>query len=467
MANQFIKVDSVSRLGVKHAYVPDPNDEVYRNTQRNAWAFRLSAEFKAMKDQGWSVGFFTLTYNDQHLPVVPRCLWKDESKFERLCAFSRSDVRDFLDKLRRHLRKVYRIEHLQFMICSELGPNTRRSHYHGVICWPEHGHTYHTERVFKGSVIDKTWTSLPCSDKDLHDAIRRIWEIEGKKGYVRPWHYLGGVDSHGHKHSPFKVDGDHRFCCKYAGKYCVKDLYYYEYLNDYSEFLDTDSSYFKRLCAPFHMQSRSLGASILGEFSTDSEKMNLLLNGYQFIGSDKFLRIPVYIRNKLVFDNVYQFDDNGNRLVRRQANKFFRDNAEEIFDHKAEFYAQTFKNLLSSGYLEGRGVDADNAEYVSYAVSRFLDQYNLSVDDFARCYLAWYGVEKSYCFDVPPYNQWFGRYVLDEHIHFDGCKRVDAVFLDDLEFVVNCCMFGLGLIPAESINKLSDKIKDFASSEVG
>ena len=118
VANQFIKVKSVSNLGLKSAFVPCPDDETYRNTQRASWAFRLSAEFKAMKDQGWSVGFFTLTYDDKHLPIVPRCLWTDESKFEPLCAFSKNDIREFITRLRKHLQKVYRIEQLKFMICS-------------------------------------------------------------------------------------------------------------------------------------------------------------------------------------------------------------------------------------------------------------------------------------------------------------------------------------------------------------
>lgn len=467
MANQQIRVKSVSDLGLKSAWVPCPDDETFRNVQRNAWAFRLSAEFQSRISQGWSVGFFTLTYNDSHLPLVPRHLFKDPSRYERLCAFSRSDIRDFLTKLRKHLKKVYAIEDIQYMVCSELGPETKRSHYHAVICWPEKGHNYSTERVFKGSVIHKEWRSRPCPDDELHFAIRRIWELEGKKGFVRPWSHLGGIDSHGHKHSPFKVSGDFRFCCKYAGKYCVKDLYYYQYLEPYADQVDIHSPYFKKLCCPFHMQSKSLGASILADYPSDASKLKLLFDGVQFVGSDKFLKIPIYIRNKLVFDNYYVIDEvTGERLVRRQANKFFRENSEEIFERKAEFYAQTFKNLLSPGYLLGRGVDADNADYVSSALSWFLDSYNFSLEDLARFYLAWYGVEYSNCYDVPPHNQWLGRYIPNEQTHTEGLSLIDRGFYDDLHFVCNCLMFGLGLIPAQSISDIVERVRDFYKSEV-
>lgn len=463
MANQFIKVKSVSNLGLKHAFVPVQDDEAFRRVQKNAWAFRLSAEFKAMKDAGWSVGFFTLTYNDDCLPYVPECCWRDKEQFTRLPCFNKADVRDFINRLRKHLRKVYHIEQLKFMVCSELGPETHRPHYHGVICWPENGHTYYTERVFKGSVIKKEWRSLPCSDFQLHDAICRIWT----KGFVRPRYASGGMDSKGHDHKPFRVDGDYQFCCKYCGKYCCKDLYFYDSLKEYKELIDIKHPVFKNFCQPFHFQCKSLGASLLAEWNTDTQKMDALINGVQFVGSDKMLRIPVYIRNKLVFDTYYQYDDAGNRLVRRQANRFFRENYEEIFEHKADFYAQTFKNLLSPGYLEGRGVDADNAEYVTNSVQSFLDSYSLSVEDMARCYLAWYGVDRSYCFDVPPANQWLGRYVPNEQTSVKGLSLLDHDFLDDLEFACSCVMFGLGLIPVECANEHVDRVSDFHKSEVG
>lgn len=463
MANQQIKVKSVSNLGLKRAWVPCADDETFRNVQRNAWAFRLSAEFQSRIKDGWSVGFFTLTYDDFHLPKVPRILWKEPEKYVPLCAFSRSDVRDFITKLRKHLKKVYAIEDVQYMICAELGPSTKRSHYHGVICWPEKPHTYYTERIFKGSVIKKEWQSRPCSADELHAFILDTWD----KGFVRPRYASGGIDSHGKNHNPFKVSGDFRFCCKYAGKYCVKDLYYYEYLKDYEEQIDVKSPFFKKLCCPFHMQSKSLGLSILDQFDTDYKKLDLLFNGLQFVGSDKFLKIPVYIRNKLVFDNYYVVGDDGKRLVRRQANQFFRENAQEIFERKSEFYAQTFKNLLSYGYLVGRGVDADNADYVSSALQLFLKDYHFDLDKLSKCYLAWYGVDYQFCYDVDPHNQWLGRYIPNEQTHADGLPLIDRQFYDDLQFVCNCLMFGLGLIPAQSVSDLSDKIADYCKSEVG
>lgn len=464
MANQQIKVKSVSKLGLKSAWVPQADDEQFRNLQRNAWAFRLSAEFQSRIKDGWSVAFFTLTYDDVHLPHIPKVCWKDTSAYVPLCAFSRNDVREFLIKLRKHLKKVYRIENFQYMICSELGPATQRSHYHGVICWPEKSHFYHTERVFKGNVISKDWMSLDCPAEELHSFICSAWD----KGFVRPRYASGGIDSHGKSHNPFKVSGDFRFCCKYAGKYCVKDLYYYDYLKPYADSLDMESKFTRMLCFPFHMQSKSLGASILGDYSSDADKLSLLFDGVQFVGSDKMLKIPVYIKNKLVFDNYYVIDEvSGKRLVRRQANEFFRKNAEEIFKRKSEFYEDVFKKLSSPGYLEGRGVAADNAEYVSNVLASFLDAYELGYKQLADSYLAWFGVDYQFSFDVVPYTQWLGRYIPDEQSHYSGLSRIDKVFYDDLHYVCNCLMFGLGLIPSQRLADASEMVSDFYKSEVG
>ena len=463
MANQQIKVKSVSKLGLKSAWVPQQDDENFRNVQRNAWAFRLSAEFQSRLKDGWSVGFFTLTYDDLHLPRVPKVCWKDPSKYVPLCAFNRGDVREFILKIRKHLKKVYQIEDFQYMICSELGPSTQRSHYHGVICWPENPQTYHTERIHKGELIVKDWTSKPCPDTELHSFICKTWN----KGFVRPRYASGGIDSHGKNHNPFKVSGDFRFCCKYAGKYCVKDLYYYDYLKPYADYLDLDSKFTRTLCFPFHLQSKCLGLSILNDYTADADKLSMLFDGVQFIGSDKLLKIPVYIKNKLVFDTYYVYDQSGKRLVRRQANKFFRDNAEEIFCKKSEFYEDVFKKMSSAGYLEGRGVDADNADYVIGVLNSFMDHYQFTYRNLSDSYLAWFGVDYQYCFDVVPYTQWLGRYIPDVQSHFEGLKRIDRSFYDDLHFVCNCIMFGLGLIPSQCLRDKSDNIADYFKSEVG
>lgn len=85
----------------------------------------------------------------------------------------------------------------------------------------------------------------------------------------------------------------------------------------------------------------------------------------------------------------------------------------------------------------------------------------------ARAYLAWFGVEYSYSFDVEPSSQWLGRYIPDEQSYYDGLSLIDRTFYDDLHYVCNCVMFGLGLIPSQSLYDKSELVADFYKSEVG
>lgn len=457
MPSQLIKVDSVSECGVSRAWVPSYDDKAWRKIQKNAWAFRLSAEFYAMKQIGWSVAFFTLTYDDLHLPHVPKVCWKNPSNYVPIPCFSRHDVQDFILKLRKHLKKVYRIEDFKWMVCSELGDVTKRPHYHVVMCWPELPHHYVTERKHKGEILVKDWYSKPCPSFDLHSFICKIWSY----GFVRPRYASGGVDSSGHDHKPFKVEGDFQFCCKYAGKYCCKDIGFYDSMSPYSDDLDVKSPLFRKLCAPFHLQTRSLGASLLADLSSDDQRFNLLKNGFQFVGSDKFLKIPIYIRNKLLFDVNYSIDSSGKRLVRRHANEFFKSHSREIFELKVDFYENRFKDASSSGIWRDLGLLSDNADYVSGLVSSFCQAYNLSYRHLAASYLAWYGVSQEFAYDIDPDIMWLSRYLPEDSLVKDGLPHLDGDFYNDLQYVCNLVMFNYGLTSPVDERTLSDKIRHY------
>lgn len=457
MPSQLIKVHSVSECGVSRAWVPSSDDKSFRQIQKNAWAFRLSAEFYAMKKLGWSVAFFTLTYDDLHLPHVPKVCWKNPANYVPIPCFSRHDVQDFILKLRKHLKKVYQIENFKWMVCSELGDVTKRPHYHAVLCWPELPHHYETERVHKGNVIKKEWDSKPCPAFDLHSFVCKTWSY----GFVRPRYASGGRDSSGRDHKSFKVEGDFSFCCKYAGKYCCKDIGFYDSMSAYSDEVDVKNPFFRKLCAPFHMQTRSLGASLLDDVVSDFQKLDLLQHGFQFVGSEKFLKIPVYIRNKLLFDVNYSVDSSGKRLVRRNANEFFKSHSREVFELKVDFYEKQFENVSSSSVLLGLGLDADNAEYVSNLLNAFKSCYNLSSRQFAKSYMAWYGVDQSYAFDIEPSTMWLSRYLPAGTLVKDGLPLLDNDFYNDLQYVCNVVMFALGLASTVDEKTLSEKVRHY------
>ena len=94
---------------------------------------------------------------------------------------------------------------------------------------------------------------------------------------------------------------------------------------------------------------------------SDDDKLNLIKNGACFIGDDKTYQIPMYIKNKIIYNNYYVVDENGKRLVRRMASEFFEQNRDEFFKKKAEFYKK-YITQVNRAFMEEAGVEKDIVE---------------------------------------------------------------------------------------------------------
>lgn len=161
-----------------YLYVPCGHCEACRESYRSAWRSRLDIEAQSSV----SVLFFTLTYDNEHVPYVtfdsetgmlhsnrrtlPSVSLTELSDdcdypirtcdFPKLCihyksqnyventfpVVCREDVQLFLKRLRRNvdydsynlLTSVSSIDKsIRYFICSEYGPNTFRPHYHGLL----------------------------------------------------------------------------------------------------------------------------------------------------------------------------------------------------------------------------------------------------------------------------------------------------------------------------------------------
>lgn len=83
--------------------------------KRSEWAFRLQKEERYSS----SSYFFTLTYDDSHVPV-------NENGFP-------SVLKDDIQRFMKRLRKLYAPNKIRYFITSEYGPTTHRPHYHGLL----------------------------------------------------------------------------------------------------------------------------------------------------------------------------------------------------------------------------------------------------------------------------------------------------------------------------------------------
>ena len=65
-----IKVKSVHYGEKVSQYIPCGTCDECRRREKSGWSFRLALELQKKLDQGWEIGFCTLTYNDEHLPQI-------------------------------------------------------------------------------------------------------------------------------------------------------------------------------------------------------------------------------------------------------------------------------------------------------------------------------------------------------------------------------------------------------------
>lgn len=402
-----LKIKGLYENSPKEGFVPCGRCRDCRNVMRSSWYFRLRAEFENLAALGWRFAFFTLTYNEMSLPIVPLECFPDCRDYQRKACFSRDDVRDFVHSFRQWLYRTYGVKGSRYMICSEYGEHTKRPHYHGVIAVP--------------SFVDMS---------RLCEWMREAWK---DKGFLIPrpeYASEGGYDKRGRYHYPFEVDACHaNIAAWYAAKYCCKDLNFCESVGNLR--VDRKCKAWK-YSQPFHMQSRSLGIGALSKILTDSQKLEALFNGFSFLGEDKLTPIPVYIRNKILFTPKYIVDKNGKRLVRRECTDFFKRYYKEVYAKKREYYAVIASSSVFSEFWETQGLDKENARSVANECFRLAQAFaDVRQDSFglADMYVAFYGVPYNRCFFTDPAKFWFNRYYPEKLVVGDNL-RLSKKFLD-------------------------------------
>lgn len=394
MCLRYIKHKKVNANGVSYSYVPCGKCADCRRKEREAWKFRLFSEFLSLKKQGWNVGFITLTYDEDSLPTIPEVCFKDESQYRPIPCFDKVTVREWINDIRHYCKYHYHFvngQNVRYFIVSEYGSLTHRPHYHAILAWPP-----------------------VMSYNEMHALCKHYWT----KGLVGPKNPEGDSEC-----KSFEVVGDPShalaYCTEYVSKDidfvdAVKDVRLYDNVRDYEELTDGRAyAQMYRNCVPFHIQSQSLGMETFKSLD-DDEKQSILLDGMSLVGDDHIYSVPLYIKNKLCYDNYYVFDETGKRLCRRQASEFFERNREEIFERKVSYWTDRLRKV-DRAFLEESGVDAEVVDKLSQALThqwRYVES-QMTLDDISRIgayYLAYHGIASNRCYDIPLVEQWMLRY---------------------------------------------------------
>ena len=288
----YMNIKSVSPYGIKRSFLPCGKCQECRDVAHMSWNFRLRSQLEAEQKKGFWCGFVTLTYKPKCLPHIPTILVKkafkkDYNKSKMPPAFSKKDIRGFIDGLRKFCYRDYKpngfplgVKNLTWLVGSEYGETTHRPHYHAIFSVP--------------SCI---------SPVDFFEKIKELWT---PLGHVFPKDFEGGVDPSGYEHKPFLVDSLAN-SAYYASKYVCKDIAYFESIN--LEHFAKDFKNYRgdvvcklRDYLPFHMQTRSLGLGYIQDLS-DEQKLEYLRNGVSLVGEQKLHALPLYMRNKILYDN--------------------------------------------------------------------------------------------------------------------------------------------------------------------
>lgn len=513
-----LKVSAVNVNAPKYYRVACGKCEECRAVYKESWNFRLMAELEALMNNGWQAGFLTLTYNDWSLPIVsPRELidldsglplnrvWskvKDEPRFNghvpRIPCFSRSEVSDFFIGARQWLYREYGLSkafRLRYICCCEFGSHTKRPHMHALLIFPKCVDARKFHKYLCSSWYNPFGFVIPSADK-----------------------FDGFVDKKGREHKGFLVDS-YASAARYAAKYTTKDIYYDEsidlLLENYRLKFSDNKKYF-RCSLAFHCQSKSFGSSILNRFTTDSEKLDAIKNGVFFVGEDKPRVLPIYLKNKLLYDNKYVYqvvspdtakackksvkydlgcvafgeDFPARRLVQREASDFFKRNIKEIFDLKVKKYSEFFSQFADEGCMRTRRL-ALSGRFGSLSsvndwaflgepykeLRGFMNLHDLSFDDLARLYLVFYGVASGKRTFVHPslyHLVYLNRYV-ERPIDFsfnvvtdsdsvDGFNEFLSVFFGLLDNCFRWWFFRPKVRSPEE--RLADEVSDEIKSEV-
>ena len=262
-----------------------------------SWCTRLYYEWQHTKKHGGTAFYFTLTYNDEHLPMkygIP--------------VFDKRDCQLFFKLLGTHLQRTYgkRLKFTRFLT-SEYGHEHQRPHYHFII-----------------------FTKFPITEFDMLLQVERAWvDSEGKsRGFVASGSLGAVVESIA--------------ALNYVAKYITKDMEFEEFyeelrrkyilfnpplttdneadLSYYYDKVEEDLKQFK----PFVLSSHHLGESILDEMETRKsslEASRLLIPDTEVQGQYKEVPVPLYIKRKIYYNQScpvagkrVEFDEHGKRV---------------------------------------------------------------------------------------------------------------------------------------------------------
>ena len=271
-------------------YVADTDDVEYQDRRKYDWQMRIYAQMLKDSYEDYNIYFFTLTYSDRFLPkfevTIPKSYdYVHKQTVDKVCTFdvfSRQDINRFITNLRQDLYRTFGITDMHYIICSEYGENTQRSHYHCMFAVPKSGFINGGEtKTFVGpftfhQLVNKHWSVVVSKTrvpgKRGEDAFK---VVRSQLGFVLP-KFFDGRFVNGRNQKPILVEKNNIVnASKYVSKYCTKDLSFYNKKDlkkamDYLKKHDEKQYHELKKHVPFIKVSQHFGECLVDVVCADS-----------------------------------------------------------------------------------------------------------------------------------------------------------------------------------------------------
>lgn len=313
--------------------VPCGDCEECREQMRSQWFVRSYYHWLYYKTYGGVCYFYTLTYNNEHLP-----------SYNGINCFSRRDVQLFCKRLKERLRKLG--VKLDYLITCEFGERFKRSHLHALFfvsknlgswkfyhlledCW-QNGFVYSGQ---DGGIVNSSSgilyvTKYVCKDSSFVSLDKRLY-ASLKRDYSElysSWMHDIGEELG----APLSFDDllrEHRL---FVGNEEVI-AWYNAFMKEY------------RSRCPFCAHSSKLGYSLINHPHCLLEKDSVLIP--QKTGWNN-VPLPRYISRNIFYDRVPNEKDG--KLTRYVLNEKGKIHLLETLDDRIEQKALDYKNFFSS-----------------------------------------------------------------------------------------------------------------------
>lgn len=401
-----IKVKSKSPYGIKYSYVPCGHCEECRASTQNQWTARLMSEIEEYHvKRGYNVGFITLTYQDSCLPHIPEAFFKP-GEYRKIPCFSYNDIKRFCDTIRNYFQRKRRWRNaFRFFITSEYGEQYKRPHYHGLLLY---SNRISPEEMYQ--IVEDAW----CGSSQIIPQPRRKALRRRPLGIVAPF-------------SSF-VPRDPQACGRYCAKYVCKDLAFESEIAGKFGHLSRVERNHLRHFMPFHKQSMAFGFDLIKDKS-DDELWDLLRDGFQFTGNPKMVELPVYLKNKILFNTRKVYNLRTHRWeTRKYYSKFLMENRDRIAAIKVRQSSRLLQRLCDRGYWEQHLVaDSDTFTPAGIADGIRSAVEIVGVDELAWFHAMYYGVLAERCHSANSDGDWLvARY--DPIADFSEFPQMDPVY---------------------------------------